>query len=80
MLRDDIIEAVEQDQFHVYPVETINQGIEILTGMPAGERDEEGNYPEGSVNAIVEQRLVEMAKKRQAFSTQPEGMATSEEG
>jgi predicted ATP-dependent protease len=83
MLRNDVVEAVEQGQFHVYPVATIDQGIEILTGVPAGERDEEGNYPEGSVNAMVEQRLVEMAEKRRAFSAKPPvepDTPTSEEG
>ncbi len=90
MLRKDVVEAVEQGQFHVYPVTTIDQGIEILTGLPAGERDEAGNYPEGSVNAMVEQRLIEMAEKRRAFNanalTKPEAegttasAATSKEG
>jgi predicted ATP-dependent protease len=83
MLRNDVVEAVEQGQFHVYPVATIDQGIEILTGVPAGERNEEGNYPEGSVNAMVEQRLVEMAEKRRAFSAKPPvepDTPTSEEG
>ncbi|MGD1993257.1 MAG: AAA family ATPase [Anaerolineae bacterium] len=68
MLRQDVVEAVENGQFHIYPVETVDQGIEILTGVPAGERDEEGNYPESSVNYRVARRLAELAKKRQAFS------------
>jgi lon-related putative ATP-dependent protease len=68
MLRQDVVEAVEAGQFHVYPVETIDQGIEILTGLPAGEPDETGAYPEDSVNYRVKQRLAELAEKRQAFS------------
>jgi predicted ATP-dependent protease len=68
MLRHDVVEAVEEGKFHVYPVEHVDQGIELLTGRPAGERDEEGNYPEGSINALVEKRLLEMARKRQDFS------------
>jgi lon-related putative ATP-dependent protease len=67
MLRQDVVEAVEAGQFHVYPVETIDQGIEILTGLPAGEPDETGAYPEDSVNYRVKQRLAELAEKRQAF-------------
>jgi predicted ATP-dependent protease len=67
MLRQDVVEAVEAGQFHVYPVETVDQGIEILTGLPAGESDEEGEYPEGSVNELVQQRLAELAERRQAF-------------
>jgi lon-related putative ATP-dependent protease len=64
MLRQDVIDAVEAGEFHIYPIETINQGIEVLTGMPAGERDETGNYPEGTLNHLVEARLTEMAEKR----------------
>jgi len=50
MLRTDLIEAVTAGRFRVYPVETIDQCTELLTGLPAGERDEEGNFPEGSFN------------------------------
>jgi predicted ATP-dependent protease len=67
MLRQDVVEAVEKGQFHVYSVETIDQGIEILTGVPAGEPDEEGCYPEGTINYRVKKRLSELAEKRQAF-------------
>ncbi len=62
-----MVEAAEQGQFHVYPVETIDQGLEILTGMPAGVRDDDGGFPEGSFNALVESRLIELADKRRAF-------------
>ncbi|MFP4345163.1 MAG: Lon protease family protein [Anaerolineales bacterium] len=69
MLRDDVVAAVERGDFHIYPVKTVDEGIEILTGVPAGERDEEGNYPEGSINYKVEQRLEALAQKRQNFSS-----------
>ncbi len=62
MLRQDVVEAVEAGQFHVYAVETVDQGIEILTGLPAGEPDEDGDYPEGSVNFQVKERLAELAE------------------
>jgi predicted ATP-dependent protease len=68
MLRQDVVEAVSAGQFHVYPIEFIDQGIEILTGKPAGERDEGGNYPTNSINGQVEQRLGELAAKRAEFS------------
>jgi lon-related putative ATP-dependent protease len=68
MLRQDVVEAAENGQFHVYAVETIDQGIELLTGVPAGEQDEEGNFPEDSVNGRVKKRLAELAKKRQDFA------------
>lgn len=68
MLRQDVRDAVEGGQFHIYSVESVDQGIEILTGVPAGEPDEEGDYPEGTINHMVESRLTEMAEKRRAFS------------
>jgi lon-related putative ATP-dependent protease len=66
MLRRDVVEAVEEGRFHIYPVATVDEGIELLTGLPAGEPDEEGNHPPGSVNYLVAQRLAEMAQKRRA--------------
>ena len=58
MLRHDVVAAVAAGQFQVYAVETIDQGIEILTGVLAGERDASGEFPVGSVNQRVEARLV----------------------
>jgi len=56
-LSDELFEAVRQGQFHIYPVATIDQGIEILTGIAAGEANEAGAYPDGTVNALVSQKL-----------------------
>jgi len=78
MLRQDVVEAVEADQFHVYPVQTVDQGIELLTGVPAGELDEEGNFPEGSMNQLVEARLIELAERQRDFAA-PGGGARKEE-
>ena len=64
VLRPDVVQAVQDGQFHIYAVETIDQGIELLTGALAGEADEEGNYPEGTVNYLVQQRLLEMAEEK----------------
>ncbi|MBP2635159.1 MAG: putative ATP-dependent protease [Firmicutes bacterium] len=58
-LNDEVIEAVRQGQFHIYPVETVDQGIEILTGVPAGELQPDGTYPPNTVNALVGQKLKE---------------------
>jgi lon-related putative ATP-dependent protease len=66
MLRNDVVEAVRAGKFTIHAVETIDQGIEILAGVPAGERDSAGKFPEGSVNQRVEARLVEFAEKRRA--------------
>ena len=62
MLRQDVIEAVARGQFHLYPIRTIDEGLELLTGRPAGERQPDGKYPEGTVNAAVEARLAELAQ------------------
>jgi predicted ATP-dependent protease len=64
MLKHEVIEAVRVGTFKIYAVETIDQGIEILTGVPAGERDASGKFPEGTVNQKVEARLVDFAEKR----------------
>lgn len=68
MLRQDVVEAVEAGRFHVYPVQTVDQATEILTGIPAGERDEEGEFPKGSINQRVEARLIELAERQRAFA------------
>jgi len=67
MLRQDIINAVDTGKFHIYPVEHVDEGIEILTGIPAGSKDENGNYPEGTINALVKDRLEEMANRLTQF-------------
>ncbi len=63
MLREDVVEAVRAGRYHVYAVRTIDEGIEILSGTPAGERGPDGAYPEGSVNFLVDKRLREMAEQ-----------------
>jgi lon-related putative ATP-dependent protease len=68
MLRNDVVEAVENEVFSIYPVETIDQGIELLTGLPAGEPDDEGRYPADGINARVFEGLAELARRRKAFS------------
>ena len=78
MLRHDVVAAVAAGQFHVYPVETIDQGIELLTGVPAGERDDTGAFPADSVNQRVEARLVALAEKRLAFGVPERGKAGDE--
>ncbi len=68
MLRRDVIEAVEAGKFHVYPVEHVDQCLEILTGIPAGQRDENGEFSDGSVNHAIRERLLGFATQLQAFS------------
>jgi len=67
MLREDVIEAVAQGKFHIWPVRTVDEGIELLTGVPAGERGADGTYPPDSVNDRVDRKLRELAEKLQNF-------------
>ncbi len=67
MLKKELIEAVEDGSFHIWSVETVDQGIEILTGVPAGERQEDGEWPEDTVNSKVDRRLRKMAETARKF-------------
>lgn len=64
MLRQDVVDAASLGQFHIYPVETIDEGIELLTGVEAGERGDDGDYPYDTVNHRVQRRLKEMARRQ----------------
>jgi ATP-dependent Lon protease len=67
MLRKDVVQAVKEGKFHVYPVKTIDQGIEILTGVKASDRLEDGRFKEGTVNDLVDKRLQDLGKKIKEF-------------
>jgi lon-related putative ATP-dependent protease len=67
MLKHEVVEAVSAGKFHVYPVTNVDEGIEILTGIPAGQRDALGQFPEGSINGRVERRLAEFADRVRSF-------------
>ncbi|MDZ7392792.1 MAG: ATP-dependent protease, partial [candidate division KSB1 bacterium] len=67
-LHKEVVEAVKKGKFHIYPVDTIDQGITILTGVPAGERGPDGRFPEGTVNARVDARLRELAEGLRQFA------------
>lgn len=69
MLRDDVIEAVRKGIFHIYPVETIDEGIEILTGVKAGKRLKNGEFEPGTVNYFVDKRLKEISKVLKKFAS-----------
>lgn len=70
MLRTDVVEAVREGKFHIFPVETVDQGITILTGIDAGERGADGKFPEGTINRRVEERLIAFAERRRAFGAE----------
>ncbi len=77
MLRKKVVDAVAAGKFHIYPVETIDQGMELLCGMPAGERDEGGEYPQGTINHRITARLIELAESRRAFASEQGGEEAS---
>lgn len=60
-LSDEIIEDVKNDKFHIYAISTIDEGIEILTGVPAGKKDINGKFPAGSINYLVQEKLKKYA-------------------
>ena len=67
MLKKAICEAVEEGKFHVYPIETVDEGLEILMGKAAGERDGKGVFPKGTVNRLTSDKLRELATGLKAF-------------
>ena len=68
MLKKEVVDAVETGTFHVYPVDHIDQALEILTGVVAGAREESGVFQPGSINQGVRDRLLAFADARRAFS------------
>ncbi len=67
MLRPDVVDACKAGKFHIYSISHIDQGIEILTGTPAGKRAKNGQYPEGTINRLVEDQLIEFAEMRRDY-------------
>jgi ATP-dependent Lon protease len=67
MLRSDVIDAVKQGKFHIYPIKTIDEGIELLTGVAAGRRKKNGEFEEGTVNFAVDQELQRLARSWKTF-------------
>ena len=61
-LSDEIIEAVKEKKFHIYAISTIEEGIEVLTGVPAGRKDKDGHFPAGTINYLVYEKLKKYAK------------------
>jgi len=73
MLREEVVDAVRQGQFHVYSAGNIDEGIEILTAIPAGAKQEDGAYPDGTINRLVDDRLRDMARRLKDFSAGDKG-------
>ncbi len=73
MLKEEVVEAVKEGKFHIYSARTIDEGIETLTGVNAGESDKDGNFPDGTVNALVDKQFRAMAEKLARFAPSLEG-------
>ncbi|MEK6582447.1 MAG: ATP-binding protein, partial [Nitrospirota bacterium] len=61
MIKKSVVDAVKEGKFSIYPINRVEEGIEILTGMPAGELKEDGTYPEGTINYLIVKRLTEIS-------------------
>jgi predicted ATP-dependent protease len=68
MLRQDVIRAAEAGNFHIYSIRNVDQGLELLTGMQAGEADENNVFPPDTVNGLVQKQLLELAEQKRSFS------------
>jgi lon-related putative ATP-dependent protease len=68
MLKEEVVEAVKEGKFHIYSVTNIDEGIEVLTGVKAGTKDSNGNFEEGSVNALVDKRFREMTEELSKYT------------
>jgi lon-related putative ATP-dependent protease len=71
MLRQDVIDAVKDKRFFIFAVRTINEGLEVLTGISAGERRPDGTFPEGTVNEKARLKLLEFAERRRFYALPP---------
>ncbi|MFH1665388.1 MAG: ATP-binding protein [Candidatus Omnitrophota bacterium] len=63
MLKEEVIDAVAKGRFHIWAVSTVDEGIELLTGIKAGEKDKKGKHPKGTINYLVDKKLREYSKK-----------------
>jgi predicted ATP-dependent protease len=80
MLRADVVAACRDGRFRVHAVDHVDQGIELLTGVPAGSADESGAYPIGSVNRAVSRRLEVFSEKARSFAAAAQRRADKREG
>ncbi len=72
MLRHDVVAAAEAGKFRIHAIENVDQAVALLTGLPAGEANAKGEYPEGSINRKVAARLAELTEIRRSFAKQPQ--------
>jgi lon-related putative ATP-dependent protease len=68
MLREDVVEAAKAGKFHIYPISDVDEAIELLTAVPAGVPDEQGNIPAGTINHLVASQIADMTAQRRSFN------------
>jgi len=78
MLRAEVVQAVDQGQFHIWPIQTVEQGLALLTGLEMGERQPDGSYPEGSFNHALMARLQEFSRAANKEAREGPGAADQE--
>jgi predicted ATP-dependent protease len=80
MLREDVVQAAREGKFAIHAVGHVNQGIEILTGVKAGERGTEGRFPVATINRLVEDKLRAFAERARTFGARSQGGGAANEG
>jgi lon-related putative ATP-dependent protease len=80
MLRKDLVDAATAEEFHIYPIETIDQAVTMLTGVAAGEPDDQGLFPTDTVNGRVAARLLELFELRQKYGAETQSKAAEKRG
>ena len=80
MLRQDVVDAADAGKFDIYAVRTIDEGVAILTGRPAGKRNARGAFPADSINGIVDAKLRTFAEARRDFGARNGNGGTSKAG
>jgi predicted ATP-dependent protease len=82
MLKDEVIESVKEGKFLIYAIDRIEEGLELLTSLPAGELQEDGTYPEGTVNYLVMKRLdaISAALEKKKYKDDEEEKKDKKEG
>ena len=73
MLKEEVLKAVEENMFNVWAVDTVDDGIELLTGVKAGKLNKNGQYPKGTVNAIVSEKLDEYYRCYVRYAKETQG-------
>ena len=78
MLREDVVQAVREERFHVHAVATVDEGLALLSGRPAGERGPDGRFPAGSFNEAVQHALAAHVRRLREMHAAPAAAPVSD--